>query len=660
MSDFVTEWQFQVKGNATEELGKTASIMQTLTEPFNRLHSALDKIISQLTVLARNSSDCFAQLVESNLHAQDSTDKLRGILGRLGTSEQKANTETKELEKELDKLGNKGKDAGDKVTTGLIDNLATFGQAFVGIKAAAQTIAGAIGPIFEEGMARETAVSDFTTLFMGDKDKAVKYAEELRTSVAATLYGAGTINESAKNMLAYGVDADTAQETLNAIGDIAMGDANKMNSLATAFSQMSSLGKLQTQDWKQMVGAGFNPFIQMAKDLGKTNEELDTMMSKGEITADMVKDAFVNSHSATYTDLEGIVHVTTDPSEIKKVKEQFEEAGRGAEFKVDQGQFFGALDNTLNHTFSGKMAKFNSSIDDLKAKLFELALPIADKIIPAITDGLIPAVSKLMNFISPVFDILTENIDTLGVFAGIILTVVGVVKLWTGVQTILNAVMSANPVSILIVAIAALIAMVYKAIEAWDTWGAALTLVLGPIGHLVNLIMTLKSHWDSIVEAFNNGGIIGGIKRIGIVLLDCILKPVQQLLEMISKIPFMEDIAKGLASKVENLRRSLDLITPEEDEARKKAAEGGNDTQTTLEDFVTGGAGNKSGLGKATKAKNESIASGGTRNTQITINLGNMVETVNFNGSVEENAQTTVDLFTEQLLRALYSVQTAV
>ena len=57
---------------------------------------------------------------------------------------------------------------------------------------------------------------------------------------------------------------------------------------------------------------------------------------------------------------------------------------------------------------------------------------------------------------------------------------------------------------------------------------------------------------------------------------------------------------------------------------------------------------------------NESIASGGTRNTQITINLGNMVETVNFNGSVEENAQTTVDLFTEQLLRALYSVQTAV
>lgn len=660
MSDFVTEWQFQVKGNATEELGKTASIMQTLTEPFNRLHSALDKIISQLTVLARNSSDCFAQLVESNLHAQDSTDKLRGILGRLGTSEQKANTETKELEKELDKLGNKGKDAGDKVKNGLIASLQSFGLTVQGIKGVAQAVIGTIGPIFEEGMARENAVSDFTTLFMGDKDKAVKYAEELRTSVAATLYGAGTINESAKNMLAYGVDADTAKETLNAIGDIAMGDANKMNSLATAFSQMSSLGKLQTQDWKQMVGAGFNPFIQMAKDLGKTNEELDTMMSKGEITADMVKDAFVNSHSATYTDLEGVVHVTTDPNEIKKVKKQFEEAGRGAEFKVDQGQFFGALDNTLNHTFSGKMAKFNSSIDDLKAKLFELALPIADKIIPAITDGLIPAVSKLMNFISPVFDILTENIDTLGVFAGIILTVVGVVKLWTGVQTILNAVMSANPVSILIVAIAALIAMVYKAIEAWDTWGAALTLVLGPIGVIVNLVMTLKSHWDSIVDAFNNGGIIGGIKRIGIVLLDCILKPVQQLLEMIAKIPGVGDVAKGLADKVKNLRASLDLITPEELVSKKNDSES-SDTQTTLETIVNGGgAGGKGGLGKTTKDKTESVASGGTRNTQITINLDNMVETVNFNGGVEENAQRTTDTFVECLLRALYSAQTAV
>ena len=147
--------------------------MQTLTEPFNRLHSALDKIISQLTVLARNSSDCFAQLVESNLHAQDSTDKLRGILGRLGTSEQKANTETKELEKELDKLGNKGKDAGDKVKNGLIASLQSFGLTVQGIKGVAQAVIGTIGPIFEEGMARENAVSDFTTLFMGDKDKAV-------------------------------------------------------------------------------------------------------------------------------------------------------------------------------------------------------------------------------------------------------------------------------------------------------------------------------------------------------------------------------------------------------------------------------------------------------------------------------------------------------
>jgi hypothetical protein len=341
------------------------------------------------------------------------------------------------------------------------------------------------------------------------------------------------------------------------------------------------------------------------------------------------------------------------------------------------------LDDIKNNTLQGKLATLQGSFDNLKAKAFEMILPVANRLLKLITDTIMPAIDRfvakvshlsskigefgsevggfLMPILVPLGNFLLENIDTIAVFAGVILTVVGAIKIWTGVQTILNAVMSANPISLIIIAIAALIAMVYKAIEAWDTWGAALTLVLGPIGVIVNLVMTLKSHWDSIVEAFNNGGIIGGIKRIGIVLLDCILKPVQQLLEMISKIPFMEDIAKGLASKVENLRRSLDLITPEEDEARKKVAEGSTETQDSLTGAVnsltTKGTGT---LANAATPKTESVASGGTRNTQITINLDNMVETVNFNGGVEENAQRTTDTFVECLLRALYSAQTAV
>ncbi|MCR4561166.1 MAG: hypothetical protein K5685_13900 [Bacteroidales bacterium] len=84
----------------------------------------------------------------------------------------------------------------------------------------------------------------------------------------ATLYGTDTMNEAVKQMIGYGVDTETSFQMSEALSDIAMGDKNKMGSLSMAFSQMAGLGKLQTQDWKQMVGAGFNPFSQMEKDLG--------------------------------------------------------------------------------------------------------------------------------------------------------------------------------------------------------------------------------------------------------------------------------------------------------------------------------------------------------------------------------------------------------
>ena len=650
MSDFVTEWQFQVKGNAEEKLSSMESIMQRLATPLN-------KIIDQLSNLNRQIGQVGYAL---SLGISKNTEGITNLANKtqIGTNTMKdgffnVTRSTVQSRQAVESLGNKAIEAGAKVKTGLIDNLASFGQAFFGIKAAAQTVMGAIAPIFEEGMSRQTAEVNFTTLLRDDTDtketaaqKGKEFAETLRNTTAAALYGTSTVNEAAKNMLSFGIDGTKTQTVLKQIGDIAAGDAQKFGSLSLAFAQISSAGKLGGQDLMQLINAGFNPLTEMSKKTGKSIGELKDDMAKGAISAEMVEEAFAAATS-------------------------------------EGGQFHGMLDDIKNNTLQGKLATLQGSFDNLKAKAFEMILPLANKLLTLVTDTIMPAIDRfvakvstltsniyglgseigdfLMPILVPLGNFLLENIDTLAVFVGIILAVVGAVKIWTGVQTVLNAVMSANPISLIIVAIAALIAMVYKAVEAWDTWGAALTLVLGPIGIIVNLVMTLKSHWDSIVAAFNNGGIIGGIKRIGIVLLDCILKPVQQLLEMIAKIPGVGDIAKGLASKVENLRRSLDLITPEEDEARKKKAEDNTDTQTTLETLVNGGGGSgKGGLGKTAKDKTESVASGGTRNTQITINLGNMVENVNFNGTPADNEQSVLDVFTEQLLRVLYAAQTAV
>jgi hypothetical protein len=80
---------------------------------------------------------------------------------------------------------------------------------------------------------------------------------------------------------------------------------------------------------------------------------------------------------------------------------------------------------------------------------------------------------------------------------------------------------------------------------------------------LINMIMSFKRNWDSIVSAFKDGGILAGIKRIGIVLLDAILYPVQQLLELLAKIPGLGNLAGSGAEKIQNIRDKLGLTTTE-------------------------------------------------------------------------------------------------
>ena len=85
---------------------------------------------------------------------------------------------------------------------------------------------------------------------------------------------------------------------IKAIGDVSMGEKDRFNSLALAFSQMSASGKLMGQDLLQMINAGFNPLATMAEKTGKSIGELKEEMSKGAISAEQVQQAFIDATSA--------------------------------------------------------------------------------------------------------------------------------------------------------------------------------------------------------------------------------------------------------------------------------------------------------------------------------------------------------------------------
>jgi hypothetical protein len=123
--------------------------------------------------------------------------------------------------------------------------------------------------------------------------------------------------------------------------------------------------------------------------------------------------------------------------------------------------------------------------------------------------------------------------------------------------------MEANPIGMVVLAIVALIAVVAVIIKYWDDWGAAVMFLLGPIGRIIVAFKSLYDHWESIKTAFQTDGIIGGLKRIGMVILDAILKPMQQMFEMIG--------LDSWAKKIEKFRTSNKLVTIGEADPKEKA-----------------------------------------------------------------------------------------
>ncbi|WP_273016675.1 phage tail tape measure protein [Leeuwenhoekiella blandensis] len=183
--------------------------------------------------------------------------------------------------------------------------------------------------------------------------------------------------------------------------------------------------------------------------------------------------------------------------------------------------------------------------------------------------------SQSLEFVKDILRLVANNMETvvgvaiwiigaftaLKVVSGTIQFIESATKLWAGAQWLLNAAMTANPIGIVITAIGLLIGLVTVIITKYDSWGASLALLLGPLGFIINLIMSFKRHWESIVSTFKEGGIVAGIKRIGFVLADALLMPVQQFLGLLAKIPGVSKLIKPVMEKVRNVRQNLDNAT---------------------------------------------------------------------------------------------------
>ena len=162
----------------------------------------------------------------------------------------------------------------------ITQNLATFNIATDFFTNISEAFSG----ITEAGSNAELQLMNLKTLFGGNAEAAEAMYERISEYGKVTPYDKAGLIEAQRTMMSFGIEGEKAFETLKQIGDIAMGDKQKMQSLSLAFAQMSSTGKLTGQDLMQMVNAGFNPLQEISKQTGKSVAELKKEMERGAIS----------------------------------------------------------------------------------------------------------------------------------------------------------------------------------------------------------------------------------------------------------------------------------------------------------------------------------------------------------------------------------------
>jgi tape measure domain-containing protein len=142
----------------------------------------------------------------------------------------------------------------------------------------------------------EQSIVSFEVL-LGSSEKATQMINDLREFAAKTPLQLSGLQENAKLLLSFGIEAQNVLPYLKMLGDISGGNAQRMNQLTLAFAQMQSAGRLMGQDLMQMINAGFNPLQVIAEKTGRSIGELKEEMESGAISSDMIIQAFKDATS---------------------------------------------------------------------------------------------------------------------------------------------------------------------------------------------------------------------------------------------------------------------------------------------------------------------------------------------------------------------------
>lgn len=122
----------------------------------------------------------------------------------------------------------------------------------------------------------------FNTM-LGSADKAEALMAQLVRTAATTPFDLEGVAQGAKQLLAYGMEAEKVNETLIRLGDIAAGLSMPLNDLVYLYGTTMAQGRLYTQDLNQFTGRGIPMIQELAKVFGVAESKVKDLVEAGKV-----------------------------------------------------------------------------------------------------------------------------------------------------------------------------------------------------------------------------------------------------------------------------------------------------------------------------------------------------------------------------------------
>ena len=152
-------------------------------------------------------------------------------------------------------------------------------------KKAAESLQSVVKSGIEYNAGMESYLTNFKVM-LGDEQLAAEKLEEIRRMAASTPFKLSNLSDATQTLLQFGIAADDTTTVLKQLGDISLGNADKLQTLVRAYGKMSSAQKVTLENVNMMIDAGFNPLNQICDATGESMSDLYKRISDGKVGFD--------------------------------------------------------------------------------------------------------------------------------------------------------------------------------------------------------------------------------------------------------------------------------------------------------------------------------------------------------------------------------------